>query len=57
MHIALPAPSRRRHALRAAAAAALILGFADLVRGGTVAAPILLVLGYVVLVPLALLEG
>lgn len=38
------------------AAAALLLGFADLVRGGETIAPILLVLGYCVLVPLAILR-
>jgi len=37
------------------AAAALILGFADLARGGETIAPILLVLGYCVLVPMAIL--
>jgi len=34
----------------------LILGFADLVRGGETLAPILLVVGYCVLVPLAILR-
>jgi hypothetical protein len=38
------------------AAAALILGYADLARGGTTFAPILLVLGYCVLVPIAILK-
>jgi hypothetical protein len=38
------------------AAAALILGYADLARGGTTIAPILLVLGYCVLVPVAILK-
>lgn len=38
------------------AAAALILGYADLARGGTTVAPILLVLGYCVLVPVAILK-
>jgi hypothetical protein len=46
---------RRAHLARAAAAAALALGYADLARGGTVIAPIALVLAYVVLVPHALL--
>jgi hypothetical protein len=50
------APERRAHWLRAAAAAALLAGYADLVRGGTTAAPLLLVSGYVVLLPLALLS-
>lgn len=35
----------------------LLLGYADLWRGGETIAPILLVLGYVVLVPLAILKG
>jgi hypothetical protein len=38
------------------AAAALVLGYADLARGGTTVAPILLVLGYCVLVPVAILK-
>ena len=38
------------------AAAALLLGFADLARGGETIAPILLVIGYCVLVPLAILR-
>ena len=41
--------------LRALAALALALGYADLVRGGTVLAPLALVAGYLVLVPLSLL--
>jgi hypothetical protein len=40
-----------------AAAAALLLGYVDLARGGETIAPILLVLGYVVLVPLAIVKG
>lgn len=36
------------------AAAVLALGYADLVRGGDTLAPILLVLGYGVLVPVAI---
>jgi energy-converting hydrogenase Eha subunit C len=39
------------------AAASLLLGYLDLARGGQTIAPILLVLGYVVLVPLAILKG
>jgi hypothetical protein len=42
--------------VRAIAAAALIAGYADLARGGVTLAPLLLVAGYVVLVPLALLS-
>ena len=38
------------------AAAAILLGYADLARGGTTVAPILLVLGYCVLVPVAILK-
>ena len=38
------------------AAASLLLGYLDLARGGQTIAPILLVLGYVVLVPLAILK-
>lgn len=40
-----------------AAAAALLLGFADLWRGGDTIAPILLVLAYVVLIPVAILRS
>jgi len=39
------------------AAASLLGGYADLARGGETIAPLLLVLGYVVLVPLAILKG
>lgn len=38
------------------AALALLAGYADLARGGETIAPILLVLGYCVLVPLAILK-
>ena len=38
------------------AAAALILGYLDLIRGGQTIAPILLILGYCVLVPIAILK-
>ena len=38
------------------AAAALIVGYADLARGGTTFAPVLLVLGYCVLVPIAIMK-
>ena len=34
----------------------LLLGFADLARGGETIAPILLVIGYCVLVPIAILK-
>ena len=39
-----------------AAILSLLLGYADLVRGGITLAPILLVLGYCVLVPIAILR-
>jgi hypothetical protein len=39
------------------AAASLLLGYADLARGGETIAPVLLVLGYCVLVPVAILRG
>jgi hypothetical protein len=41
----------------ALAAASLLAGYADLVRGGETIAPILLVLGYCVLVPVAILKS
>ena len=50
-------PSRGRTiALWVAALVTIALGFADLARGGTTIAPVLLVLGYCVLVPLAILK-
>lgn len=45
------APVRTAHLVRGAAAAALLIGYADLLRGGTTLAPLLLVLAYVGLVP------
>ena len=53
------AGTRRRTALVwwAAAAISLLAGYADLVRGGETIAPILLVLAYCVLVPLAILKS
>lgn len=50
------APSRSALALRVAAAAALSLGYLDLVRGGITVAPVLIVIGYVVLVPAVILS-
>ena len=38
------------------AALTILLGYADLARGGTTVAPILLVAGYCVLVPIAILK-
>jgi hypothetical protein len=35
---------------------ALVAGYADLIRGGETIAPILLVIGYCVLVPIAILK-
>jgi hypothetical protein len=50
-------PSRNRSiALWAVALLTIALGFADLARGGTTIAPVLLVLGYCVLVPIAILK-
>ncbi len=40
-----------------AAAVSLLAGYIDLALGGETIAPLLLVLGYVVLVPLAILKG
>jgi hypothetical protein len=40
--------------MRTAAAAALLIGYVDLVRGGTTIAPALLVVAYVILVPAAI---
>ena len=45
----------RKTILSVAAAVLLLLGYADLVRGGETLTPILLVAGYLVLIPLALL--
>jgi len=49
-HVAGP----RAIAARVAAPTLIAIGYADLVRGGTVIAPFALVIGYMVLVPLAL---
>ena len=38
------------------AAATIVLGFADLWRGGETIAPIFLVIGYLILVPIAILK-
>ena len=56
MRRSILAPAGRARLLRAAAAAALSLGYLDLVRGGITVAPLLLVLGYVLLVPLVILS-
>ena len=55
MRVQLVALARLAPLARAAAAAALLIGYADLIRGGTIAAPLLLVLGYVLFVPAAIL--
>lgn len=47
---------RRPALLWTAAALTLILGYADLARGGEVIAPFLLVIGYCILVPMAILS-
>ncbi len=49
-------PRVRTLALWIAALATIALGFADLARGGTTMAPFLLVVGYCVLVPVAILK-
>jgi hypothetical protein len=49
------AAGRRAHGVRLAAALALLCGYGDLVRGGITAAPVLLVIAYLLLVPLAIL--
>lgn len=46
----------RAIAARVAAPTLVVIGYVDLVRGGTLIAPLALVIGYVVLVPLALLS-
>ncbi len=46
---------RRPAILWGVAAVTLFLGYADLVRGGEVVAPFLLVIGYCILVPMAIL--
>jgi len=51
-----PRPRSRSAILWAVAVVTLIAGFADLARGGETLAPILLVIGYCVLVPLAILK-
>ena len=50
-------PRSRPLLLWALAAVSLIAGYADLARGGETIAPILLVIGYCVLVPVAILKG
>ena len=49
------AAGRRAIVARVAAAMLIAIGYLDLARGGVVVAPLLLVIGYVGLVPAALL--
>ncbi|MEO7501544.1 MAG: hypothetical protein ABIW94_02785 [Gemmatimonadaceae bacterium] len=49
-------PRLRSLALWVAALATIAIGFADLARGGTTIAPFMLVLGYCVLVPVAIMK-
>ena len=49
-------PQSRPLVLWGIAAVALLAGYVDLARGGETLAPILLVLGYCVFVPLAILK-
>lgn len=49
-----PVAGPRAIAARLAAPTLIAIGYADLAHGGTVIAPLALVVGYVVLVPLAL---
>jgi hypothetical protein len=51
-----PAPKSRSLLYWGVAIATLIGGYADLARGGITLAPILLVLAYCVLIPLAILK-
>jgi hypothetical protein len=50
------APQRRRVLWWVLAAVSLILGFTDLALGGETIAPVLLILGYCVLIPIAILQ-
>jgi hypothetical protein len=55
MRTLVPTSPRRARALRAITLALLLLGYTDLARGGMIAAPVLLVSSYMLLVPLAIL--
>lgn len=50
-------PQQRRLIWWGASALSLVAGYADLVRGGETIAPILLVLGYCILVPVAIIKS
>ncbi len=52
----VPGALRGRLAWAIAAAVVLLVGYVDLWRGGETIAPILLVLGYCVLIPIAILK-
>ena len=56
MNQSSPTPRSRPLLFWALAILAIVLGFLDLARGGETVAPILLVLGYCVLIPLAILK-
>lgn len=49
------APAGRARALRVAAALTLLVGYGDLVLGGMTVGPLMLVLGYGVLIPAVIL--
>jgi hypothetical protein len=51
------APARREALLRSAAAATLLLGYADLATGGLTIGPVLLIASYLVLIPAAQLRS
>ncbi|MEO8563539.1 MAG: hypothetical protein ABI601_15790 [bacterium] len=55
MSSSLFAAGRRATLARGAAALALIVGYTDLARGGITVAPVILVIAYVIIVPLAIL--
>lgn len=57
MRSTFAAPSRRALAVRILAPCCLVFGYLDLVRGGLTAGPLLLVTGYLALVPALLLES
>ena len=56
MSISQSAPRLRPYLWWALAVVALAVGYVDLVRGGITLGPVLLVIGYCVLIPLAILK-
>jgi len=56
MSTTIVSPRSRQYLWWGLVAASLLIGYADLWRGGQVLAPILLVVGYCVLVPIAILK-